>query len=417
MSNQLNKAIIALIKTSTNADNTSTLDDILNAETLKNIHKSIFNSNKYYFPGNLRINDEQIRSRNIESENRSYTVFYYKGVVTEDVINNVLNDFKNNCSNSEIEKSLSALYSSLDHLHPFEDGNSRTIREFTRQVADKLGYELDWSKTNITDNSREELYKSRDLEVISISFPNLNKDSLKFAGRDEYAAYESLSFLKNNSISLESVFKNILHPHTNILAAKIDKEENSLGENVILKSSLNKNLDETQKTVYEAMEAERQQNYLIENQYTDSLTSVINEKNEQVKRLETKLSKLVSEATSQVNRLQSNKPSFFSMPSRKNKWNNIINAQKHIINVATRRLEAVHEIRDDMGLHSSKIENMAKKKLHFRDPCLVNKYKDIMEINRIKKIQEAKNNKNLKHQKEISHKAVNSLTNTLSVKK
>ncbi len=32
-------------------------------------------------------------------------------------------------------KNMTEIYSRLDYLHPFRDGNSRTIREFTRELA------------------------------------------------------------------------------------------------------------------------------------------------------------------------------------------------------------------------------------------------------------------------------------------
>ena len=190
---------------------------------------------------------------------------------------------------------------------------------------------------------------------------------------------------------------------------------NDVSDDVVLKSSLSRNLEETQKTVHDAQEVERQQNFLIENQYTDSLSSIINEKNEQVKRLETKLSKLITETNSQIGRLQSTKPGMFSLPGKKKEWDNKINQQKHIVTVATQRLELVHEIRDDMGLHSSKIEDMAKKKLYFRDPHLVKKYRGEVQNENEKRIAESNKKEEKKRQQEQSNKAVKSLTQSLSL--
>ncbi|MFP3423205.1 Fic family protein, partial [Bacillus sp. SIMBA_161] len=33
----------------------------------------------------------------------------------------------------------------LNALHPFREGNGRTVREFARQLALNAGYSLDWS--------------------------------------------------------------------------------------------------------------------------------------------------------------------------------------------------------------------------------------------------------------------------------
>lgn len=404
-----------LINVSTLSDKDSlSIEQTLDVKNLVAIHKSIFSDSRYYQPGEIRINEEHARSRHIESENKSYMVFYHKGEVTEQKIQDVLDEFKKTILNSDmsIGKKISWLYSSLDHLHPFEDGNSRTLREFTRQVADRVGYNLDWSKTNKETHSREELYKARDLEVISRTFPTLSKDSLKYAGSNEIQAYDSFSFLKENSKSLDTIIENSLSPKSKILAAKMN---NDVSDDVVLKSSLSRNLEETQKTVYDAMEAERQQNFLIENQYTDSLSSIINEKNEQVKRLETKLSKLITEANSQIGRLQSSKPGIFSLPVKKKEWDNKINQQKNIVTVATQRLELVHEIRDDMGLHSSKIEDMAKKKLYYRDPHLVKKYRGVVQNENERRIAESKKKEEQKRQQEQSNKVVKSLTQSLSL--
>lgn len=415
MKSIVDKQLYDLINTSTLSDNDSlSIEQILDVKRLVAIHKSIFSDSRYYQPGEIRINEEHARSRYIESEKKSYMVFYYKGEVTEQKIQDVLDEFKKTILNSDmsIGKKISWLYSSLDHLHPFEDGNSRTLREFTRQVADRVGYNLDWSKTNKEIHSREELYKARDLEVISRTFPTLSKDSLKYAGSNEIQAYDSLSFLKENSKSLDAIIENSLSPKSKILAAKMN---NDVSDDVVLKSSLSRNLEETQKTVYDAMEAERQQNFLIENQYTDSLSSIINEKNEQVKRLETKLSKLITEANSQIGRLQSSKPGIFSLPVKKKEWDNKINQQKNIVTVATQRLELVHEIRDDMGLHSSKIEDMAKKKLYYRDPHLVKKYRGVVQNENERRIAESKKKEEQKRQQEQSNKVVKSLTQSLSL--
>lgn len=48
----------------------------------------------------------------------------------------------------EFAKELSNIYKQLDYFHPFPDGNSRTLREFTRILSEEVGFKLDWSKNN-----------------------------------------------------------------------------------------------------------------------------------------------------------------------------------------------------------------------------------------------------------------------------
>jgi cell filamentation protein len=38
--------------------------------------------------------------------------------------------------------------SELNIIHPFRGGNGRAIREFIRELAQSLGYKIDWSKIN-----------------------------------------------------------------------------------------------------------------------------------------------------------------------------------------------------------------------------------------------------------------------------
>lgn len=64
---------------------------------------------------------------------------------------------------------MTEIYSKLDYLHPFRDGNSRTIREFTRELASRAGFEMNWEKSNLNQEKRNELYIARDIAVNQIA--------------------------------------------------------------------------------------------------------------------------------------------------------------------------------------------------------------------------------------------------------
>lgn len=66
-------------------------------------------------------------------------------------------------------REIGRIYSNLDYIHPFEEGNSRTLREFTRQLALESGYDLDWSIFNASPIGRDLLYVARDLSVDRIA--------------------------------------------------------------------------------------------------------------------------------------------------------------------------------------------------------------------------------------------------------
>jgi cell filamentation protein len=61
---------------------------------------------------------------------------------------------------------LAFYYSELDAIHAFREGNSRTLRAFTSDLAQTAGHRLDWSRVGQSDNDRQRLYHARDLAVM-----------------------------------------------------------------------------------------------------------------------------------------------------------------------------------------------------------------------------------------------------------
>jgi cell filamentation protein len=63
-------------------------------------------------------------------------------------------------------KRLAYYYGELDAIHAFRDGNSRTLRAFTTDLAESAGHRLDWSRAAQTAEDRQRLYHARDLAVM-----------------------------------------------------------------------------------------------------------------------------------------------------------------------------------------------------------------------------------------------------------
>jgi cell filamentation protein len=61
---------------------------------------------------------------------------------------------------------LAYYYSELDAIHAFREGNSRTLRVFTSDLAQAAGHRLDWAPAAQTAEQRELLYHARDLAVV-----------------------------------------------------------------------------------------------------------------------------------------------------------------------------------------------------------------------------------------------------------
>jgi cell filamentation protein len=74
---------------------------------------------------------------------------------------------------ADFTAAIANLYVELDYLHPFSDGNSRTLRTFTRQLAREAGYNIDWERFNKGEGGRDFLYIARDLSVNALAEPYL----------------------------------------------------------------------------------------------------------------------------------------------------------------------------------------------------------------------------------------------------
>jgi hypothetical protein len=115
-------------------------------------------------------------------------------------------------STTEFSIMMAKLYGELDYIHPFPDGNSRTLRTFTKQLAEASGYHLDWTRFNQNIASRDVLYIARDRTVNKLAFPNLQSES---AMRRINISMHQFSTNKDLSGLLQDVVRPI-HPNKNI---------------------------------------------------------------------------------------------------------------------------------------------------------------------------------------------------------
>jgi cell filamentation protein len=76
----------------------------------------------------------------------------------------------------EFTARLANAYAELDYVHPFSDGNSRTLRTFTKQLASEAGYELDWERFGRSPTGRDLLYIARDRSVNKLAKPHIQQE-------------------------------------------------------------------------------------------------------------------------------------------------------------------------------------------------------------------------------------------------
>ncbi len=117
-----------------------------------------------------------------------------------------------------------------------------------------------------------------------------------------------------------------------------------------------------------AVETERQQEALfdtssVEDRYSSTLASYVQTKHDQVERLESRLESLLERQHAQLAQLQGSPPRLLALPSTRAAWRHAQEAQKSTILSLQNRLEAVREIKDAMGLHAPRVEEMAHRKM------------------------------------------------------
>lgn len=112
-------------------------------DRLKFIHKYLF-EDIFYFAG-------EYRQENITKENFRFSEYEY----IEDNINKIfskinIEEMKRMSFKDFIER-LSYIMTELNVLHPFREGNGRTIRELIREICFDCGYVIDWYEINHDD--------------------------------------------------------------------------------------------------------------------------------------------------------------------------------------------------------------------------------------------------------------------------
>ena len=133
------------------------------------IHKYLF-EDIYPFAG-------KIRTENIAKDYFRFAEWEY----IEDELDSLLNKLRSQNyligeGKEDISKGLAYYLADLNVLHPFREGNGRTIREFIRQLAFKDGYIFDLknvSSKEFLEASKKSVVDTTDLEQIIVK--SLNK--------------------------------------------------------------------------------------------------------------------------------------------------------------------------------------------------------------------------------------------------
>lgn len=177
---------------------------------LLDIHAFIFDpflGEEDFRPGEFR---EELPKGIVRSKNRGdYQVDYSRmDKEAKNRLDAVLEDIKPDklrvLDKDTLAKKFSDYYAELDYIHPFCDGNSRTLREFFSQCAEELGYTLKLDRG--LKFEREHLYKARDRAVLEKAYIEEGSEDYK----NKIAGI--LSNQLDRAGSLEIFFKRSIQP-------------------------------------------------------------------------------------------------------------------------------------------------------------------------------------------------------------
>lgn len=150
-------------------------------EHLKAVHTYLFQDLPHHRPGVFREDTERWgKARMLEGTSWTHGVHYANENI-EARIKGILDRFGGpaalrGLTLDDAAGKLAELYGDLDHAHGFYEGNSRTLREFTRELTLAAGLDLQWGHTNTGAAERNALYIARDVAVLDRAFPGLTPE-------------------------------------------------------------------------------------------------------------------------------------------------------------------------------------------------------------------------------------------------
>lgn len=121
----------------------------------------------------------------------------------------------------------------------------------------------------------------------------------------------------------------------------------------------------------------------LESQYNAALAAEIEAKHGQAERIEDRLEHLVEQQASRLQQTQARQPGMLTLPGARARWQDNVQQQQASMLRLQGRLELVREIKDGMGLHGPKLEELAARKLRHKDSELAEGWDELREAQRL----------------------------------
>ena len=131
---------------------------------------------------------------------------------------------------------------------------------------------------------------------------------------------------------------------------------------------------------------------LIATAYSAALTVQVEAKHDQAARLEDKLENLIEQQSSTLQQCRSQQPGLIALPGTRSRWQQQLTQQQSTLQRLQDRLETVREIKEGMGPHGPRMEELATRKLRRQEPALASEWDELQQAQRLNQAHQRKLN-------------------------
>ncbi|KEZ99666.1 hypothetical protein A11M_0100030 [Xanthomonas vasicola pv. vasculorum NCPPB 895] len=120
----------------------------------------------------------------------------------------------------------------------------------------------------------------------------------------------------------------------------------------------------------------------LESEYSAALAAQIEAKQDQAARIEDRLEGLIEQQESRLMQIEVKQPGLLALPGQRARWQGQVQQQQALLQRLHTRLENVREIKEGMGVHAPRIEELATRKLRAERPELAEEWDEMREAAR-----------------------------------
>ncbi|OLL27295.1 hypothetical protein BTH42_33735 [Burkholderia sp. SRS-W-2-2016] len=136
-----------------------------------------------------------------------------------------------------------------------------------------------------------------------------------------------------------------------------------------------------------AEEAQTEQQAALEtsplaSEYSAALAAQIEAKQDQAARIEDRLEGMIEQQETRLMQIEGKQPGLLALPGQRSRWQSQVEQQQALLQRLHTRLENVREIKEGMGVHAPRIEELATRKLRAEQPELAEEWDEMREAAR-----------------------------------